>query len=66
MQGVGRVNNLLSKDHLFSMFAKFSRKNSHFLPPDRHMYACVSWGKKCNFFRKIFEYVLNQGSHTYL
>ena len=25
-------------------------RNLHFLPPDTHMYVCVSGGKKCNFF----------------
>ena len=25
-------------------------KNEHFLPPDTHMYVCVSECKKCSFF----------------
>ena len=28
-------------------------KNEHFLPPDTHMYVCVSVGKKCSFFGKF-------------
>ena len=28
-------------------------KNEHFLPPDMHMYVCISGGKKCLFFRKF-------------
>ena len=33
--------------------AKFSEK-LHFLPPDMHMYMCVSGGKKCLFFGKFY------------
>ena len=29
------------------------RKNENFLPPDTHMYVCVSGGKKCLFFGKF-------------
>ena len=31
---------------------KFSEKRT-FLPPDKHMYGCVSRGKKCSFFGKF-------------
>ena len=31
---------------------KFS-ENEHFLPPDNHMYMCVSGGKKCSFLGKF-------------
>ena len=28
-------------------------KSEHLLPPDTHMYVCVSRGKKCSFFGKL-------------
>ena len=28
-------------------------KNEHFLPPDTHMYVCVSGSKKCSFYGKF-------------
>ena len=28
-------------------------KNEHLLPPDTHMYVCISGGKKCLFFGKL-------------
>ena len=28
-------------------------KNEHFLPPDMHLYVCISGGKKCSFFGKL-------------
>ena len=31
-------------------YAKLSRKNEYFLPPDMHTYVCASGGKKCSFF----------------
>ena len=33
-------------NHSFSTYAKVSEKIA-FLPPDMHMYVCVSGGKKC-------------------
>ena len=32
-------------------------KNQHLLPPDTHMYVCISGGKKCPFFGKFVCFV---------
>ena len=47
------VHRINGRDYSFSTYAKFSEK-LHFLPPDMHMYMCVSGGKKCLFFGKFY------------
>ena len=40
------------RNHLFNIWAKISKKLT-FLPPDTHIYVCISGGKKCEFFVKF-------------
>ena len=51
-------NFTLPWDHSFSGYAKFSEKLT-FLPPETHMYLCVSGGKKVSFSEN-FTYVLKE------
>ena len=34
-------------------------KNEHLFPPDTHTYVCISGGKKCSFFRKIWRALIS-------
>ena len=50
---VGKRTNLKTNVSRKQSIPNFPKNEDFLLPPDTHMYACVSEGKKCSFFGKF-------------